>query len=522
MNRIWMHYFGRGLVETEEDFGTQGTPPSHPELLDWLGREFIRRGWSMKAMHRLIMTSATYRQSAVRPMPEVAKLKDPENRWLWRMTARRLDAEQVRDAMLAASGELDLSVAGGPPDDYTAPRRAVFTKVLRNTRDPLMEAFDLPDAFGSVCDRNRTTSATQSMLMMNGDWPLKRAAAFARRVARETRSNDPADLVAHAFRIAYGRAPAGEERDALVDHLRRFGEPELARAAVDVAAAPDDRTAPTVQVMPQVGGQGLLVRDANPADMLRLPASGGPLLGEAFTVEAYVLLDSLYEDREVRVIAAQWNGDRDNGVGWSLGVTGDRSQHGPLNLVLQLVGKPGEGRTGGYEVIPSNLRLELHKVYYVGVAVDPRDTTERGVTFWLKDVGDMDAPLRTAGVAHNVTGSVTSTASPLAIGGRDATPGERPHGWDGLIGEVRLANGVLAPGQTLFHGGDAGAAVVGHWRFDDTPGPLKEAAGRLPDLVRPPMSEEDRRRAGDWVRVDPALVDLCHVLLNSNEFLYVD
>jgi hypothetical protein len=279
---------------------------------------------------------------------------------------------------------------------------------------------------------------------------------------------------------------------------------------------------PVTEVMPQVGGQGLLVRDGHPGDMLRLPPSGAGLLGDdAFTVEAYVQLDSLYSGADVRVIAGQWNGDKDQ-PGWALGVTSERSQLEPLTLILQLAGKAAEGRAGGFEVIASNLRLELHKVYYVAIAVDLRETGESGVTFWLKDVGDMDAPLRTAQVRHTITGA-PAPAPPLVIGGRDATmPGERPDGWDGLIGELRISRRAIAPDQTLFHDGDPGEAVVGHWRFDDTPGPLKEVSNRLADLVLTSVPAGERRRDDDRAPVDPALIDLCHVLLNSNEFLYVD
>ena len=117
VNRVWQYHFGRGLVATTSDFGQLGKPPSHPELLDWLASRFVNDdGWRLKPMHRLIMTSAAYRQAALRPAPEVARMKDPDNRWLWRMNTRRLDAEQVRDAMLAVSGELQPE-AGGPPAD---------------------------------------------------------------------------------------------------------------------------------------------------------------------------------------------------------------------------------------------------------------------------------------------------------------------------------------------------------------------------------------------------------------------
>ena len=524
-NRIWQWHFGHGLVRTPSDFGTLGERPTHPELLDWLTTRFVKGGWGMKAMHRLIMTSATYRQSAVGGVSEVAKAKDPENRLLWRRTARRLDAEQVRDAMLAAAGELELDDAGGPPADYTAPRRAVFTKLLRNTRDPLLDAFDLPESFGSVCDRNTTTTPTQSLLMTNDDWPLKRATAFARRVTREAgaSANDPTVLVERAYRIAYGRAPKSDEREELLALFPKAAGSQVVRSGKPAAAAVPGAAGdqPVTQLMPQVGGKALLVREADPADMLRLPPSGAPLVRDAFTVEAFVMLESLYDSADVRVIAGQWDGDKQRQPGWALGVTSEKSAYQPLNLILQLEGKGGDGRTGGYEVIASNLRLELHRVYYVGVAVNLRDTSERGVTFWLKDIGDMDAPLRTANVRHGVTGA-PEPAPPLVLGGRDGTAGDDADGWDGLIGEVRIAGAALTPEQTLLAGGDAGDATVGHWRFEDAPGVLKETAGRLPDLTRTAPKDNADRTGEDRVPVDPALIDLCHVLLNSNEFLYVD
>jgi hypothetical protein len=210
VNRIWQYHFGRGLVATSSDFGHLGTPPSHPELLDWLASRFVADGWSFKKLHRLIMTSATYRQSALRETPEVARMKDPEDRWLWRFSTRRLEAEQIRDAMLAVSGELQ-PASGGPSVDDSVPRRSIYTKLLRNHPDPVLEAFDAPESFGSICTRNCTTTATQSLLMINGDWPLKRAAAFAKRVRHDAASADPDALLETAYRLAYGRVPSAEE-----------------------------------------------------------------------------------------------------------------------------------------------------------------------------------------------------------------------------------------------------------------------------------------------------------------------
>lgn len=146
---------------------------------------------------------------------------------------------------------------------------------------------------------------------------------------------------------------------------------------------------PITQVMPQTGGQAVLMRNANPVDMLKMPRDG-KLFGDEFTIEAYVLLESIYENANVRVIASQWNGVQTS-PGWSLGVTSEKSKHQPRNLILQVIAAEAEGRKGGYEVIASNLRLELHKVYYVGVTVKMTDTSDKGITFWMKEVGDMDA-----------------------------------------------------------------------------------------------------------------------------------
>src|SRR5262249_25440331 len=149
VNRIWQYHFGRGLVATASDFGRLGEKPSHPELLDWLAVRFVKEGWSFKALHRLILTSATYRHAAVAPVPAEALRKDPENRLLWRAQTRRLDAEQIRDAILAATGELDLR-GGGPSVEAAKPRRTIYTKVIRNTRDPLLDVFDAPEGFNST------------------------------------------------------------------------------------------------------------------------------------------------------------------------------------------------------------------------------------------------------------------------------------------------------------------------------------------------------------------------------------
>ncbi len=216
-NRIWQHHFVTGLVPSSNDFGHLGQPPSHPELLDWLAVRFVESGWSFKAMHRLIMNSATYRQSASHPDKDKGETNDPTNKLHWRRDIRRLSAEQIRDAALAVSGELQLD-AGGPSVSASTPRRSVYTRVKRNGSDPVLAAFDLPDGIKSTPERNVTTTPTQALLLINGDWLLKRAQAMAKRVKR---AGDDEAVVTLAFRTAFGRIPEPEEVTELVAFLNQ-------------------------------------------------------------------------------------------------------------------------------------------------------------------------------------------------------------------------------------------------------------------------------------------------------------
>ncbi len=159
-NRIWQHHFGTGLVPTPNDFGRLGEEPSHPELLDWLTKEFIHGGWKMKPLHRLIMNSAAYQQTARREPTSVEDIADTGNRLLWRFPPQRLDASQIRDAMLVASGEMTPR-DGGPSVSGSSPARSIYVKKIRNTKDPMIGNFDAPSGFGSAPTRLATTTANQ-------------------------------------------------------------------------------------------------------------------------------------------------------------------------------------------------------------------------------------------------------------------------------------------------------------------------------------------------------------------------
>jgi hypothetical protein len=217
-NRIWQHHFGRGLCESPSDFGRLGEPPTHPELLDYLASELLENDWSIKRLHRLMLSSAAYRRASQGPEVSEAAAKDPLNRFVARMTVRRLSAEQIRDAAVAASGELDPQSGGEAGDWKTSRRRAVYLKVLRNRQDPTLEVFDAPDGIFTTPVRNVTTTSTQSLFMINGPWTMERAKAFARRVGSDS-SLTHEQRVAMVYALAYGRPPSEAEMQAAVQFL---------------------------------------------------------------------------------------------------------------------------------------------------------------------------------------------------------------------------------------------------------------------------------------------------------------
>jgi Protein of unknown function (DUF1553)/Protein of unknown function (DUF1549)/Planctomycete cytochrome C len=229
VNRIWQGHFGVGLVETASDFGHGGLKPSHPELLDWLAAEFIRSGWSVKYMHRLIVQSATFRQSS-RHDPSAAA-KDADDRLLWRFPTRRLDAEVIRDSMIAVSGQSNSRMYGRgfdlfdrrggltgftPVESFSGDglRRMIYAHKVRRERDGVFGVFDCPDAGQSTARRRESTTPIQALNLLNSRFTLDMSNAFAARVEREAGAEIPRQID-RAYRLALGRAPdAGEVSDA--------------------------------------------------------------------------------------------------------------------------------------------------------------------------------------------------------------------------------------------------------------------------------------------------------------------
>lgn len=237
VNRVWLALMGRGLVDSPTDFGRMTRTPAMPELLDFLADRWRREGWSLKRLVRQIVTSATYRQASVRADEEACLSLDPDRNYVWRAERRRLDAGQIRDAMLAASGELT-SRRGGPSSELDAPVRSVYLQVMRNRREPLLDAFDFPDRIRSCGSRNVTTSPLQALLLMNHPWTLARATTMSRQVrsAAGYREEAAVDL---AFRSSFGRSPTADETEAGLAFLRQQSDAAVA-AGRSIEAARDD------------------------------------------------------------------------------------------------------------------------------------------------------------------------------------------------------------------------------------------------------------------------------------------
>jgi hypothetical protein len=239
VNRVWQYHFGRGLVGTSSDFGQLGDRPSHPELLDWLALRFVGSGWQLKDLHRLILLSATYRQTALRTTPRVAQHRDPDNHWLWRANIRRLDAEPIRDAMLAVGGELDGSM-GGPSVETSVTRRTIYTRVIRNSPDVLLRALDAPDGFVSTAQRDQSTTPAQALMLINGDWSFQRARALAARVDREAAADGPAPAIVRAYLLCFARRPEPLELTRALAFLQQMVNPQQP-SLTDSFASTDSR-----------------------------------------------------------------------------------------------------------------------------------------------------------------------------------------------------------------------------------------------------------------------------------------
>jgi len=257
VNRVWQYHFGKGIVATSNDFGINGSRPSHLELLDYLSNEFLANGRRLKPLHRLILLSSTYRQASRSPDNALGRRKDPDNRLLWHYPRRRLDAEEIRDAMLSLADKLNRK-AGGPSvvvpvaddliqllydpkqwpvtaDAAEYDRRSVYLLVKRNLRLPFLEVFDQPDAATSCPRRASSTHALQALELLNGPTTHRLAGAFAQRLEQDAGS-DPASQVERAYLLAAGRVPTPREKELAVKFLAKQPLSEFALAVFNLNA----------------------------------------------------------------------------------------------------------------------------------------------------------------------------------------------------------------------------------------------------------------------------------------------
>ncbi len=512
-NRLWHYHFGVGIVESSNDFGKQGQLPTHPELLDWLARQLPEKGWSLKAMHRLIMNSATWRQSALVEASPEAYAADPGNSLLWRQRIRRLEAEQVRDAALHAGAELDPAMFGEGIAGESTKRRAVYQRLMRNTRTLFLNTFDGPDGFGSCARRDVTTTAPQALVMLNNAFVNERAASIAKQALQ---AGDTASAIDRAFELVLGRQPAAEE----ISQAESFLATQAAEAAKPITGDSGGLPEPKVKTtafkdFPENPLSGKLAVNIQPdslherVEIRDLPRREG----DTFTVQAVLNLDSLYPDASVRTIAGRWSGNSSDldatGQGWSLGITSEKSRYQPNNLIVQIVAEDIAGNPR-YEVIASDLRIPTGKPHYVAAVIEAGISKEGGtVTFYAKDLSDPEARVQTTIVPHPFAGKLTHPERGLFLGGRD----QQSSLFDGAIARFLLTDRALKADELLIGEKPAGDHLV-------------SAVFTEPELPKPFVRTLPAAAAkAGGASADPRIasfIDLSLALLNSNEFLYID
>ena len=507
VNRLWLHHFGRGLVPTPNDFGVAGVPPEHGELLDWLAAEFVARGWSIKEMHRTIMLSRAYRRSSRADRPDCVA-RDEANTLLWRQNGRRLEAEAIRDAMLAVAGRLNPAV-GGPgffqtvgrdalagqskpgrgwqlSDPAEQRRRSIYGFVKRSLLLPEMESFDYTNTTSPVGERAVTTVAPQALLLTNGGFAREQAAALAARIDADLRATPSPAAAAEAerfvircYELAVARRPTAAELEIATGYLARQ---ESAWAA----------TIDPVTLQPLV--PGALVKDyrrlLQPTDILAVSPSGWSVGGGVWSggYEAIMNLETATGPFAV------WNG---NGGATPAGfVEGTRFVDGTVRAELfiraatELAGlvirglSSGTGtsqRFTGYELafVPPLKSIELRRAAADGVTVLAAAKRELVPDRWL--------PVSLSIVGGRLTASIAGEATPLLVAD-DPQPLLRA----GHVG-LRTWGAGLAARQVIAH--PHGGEPV---RID-------------------PAAPPDRREAAARARRD-----LCLLVLNLNEFLHVD
>jgi hypothetical protein len=491
VNRVWQKHFGKGLVGSANDFGFLGEDPSHPELLDWLATSFVKDGWKLKTLHRRIMLSETYGQTARREPEKKGSTVDPENRLLWRFPPQRLSAEQIRDAMLASSGELKPK-SGGSSVDGNSPHRSIYLKKRRNSPDPILAAFDAPAGFASASERLDTTTSTQALLLRNNPWPHDRARAMAKKFSKAGLL-EPS--IKGIFKSAYGRPPSRAEI-------------ELSQSFLEQLMAKSDKQAK--DDTPANGAKEIRDRLALSGDKTtRIFKGNGLGLGKSWTVEAIARLDRIHANAHVNTLLSQsaWSHQKQ---GWSFGITSAKSAYEPRNFIMQLTGE----NVGGdviYRVIDSNLQLPLETQLYLACSIHLSPDGNSKAHFAWKNLDDPQAKLQEASVEHEVATLSPDTKEGQFLGGRS----NGQHFWNGTLKHLRISSPAIGKTTRILDesaiGGEETPSKL-DLDFSSSPEQVLEKDGF--HLLSPGVKEISSPRL-------EALTALCHAVLTSNEFLYL-
>lgn len=504
VNRIWQYHFGKGLAPHSSDFGSLGGPPTHPELLDWLTQAFLDDGWRFKNLHRLIVTSATYRQSALHPQEAAMIAIDPGNKFYWCAETRRLDAEQIRDSILAVTGQLNLQ-AGGPGVAASVPRRSIYLRMMRNSSDPLLEVFDLPRFFASVPARDTTTSPVQSLQLFNSQQMLRFADQLSKRAFDESKTvsgieKEDAELI-RAWEIVFGRAITSEELTIAKEFLTR--QEKLLSEQETTVNLQQLETAS----MPYRNGQSVVFHADQPSPFY--VADDKQLKPENNTIEVFFQIRSIYESGAVRTLVSKWSGKVPE-PGWIFGVTGQGSRRKPQTLVFRTFGQRSDGSVGD-EIIFSDQHIQLNTPYYAAVSFHVTGEQAGTIDFYLKDLSNDDEQLGRITKKHRIV-QVQNNSLPIAFGRMVRNPQSF---FDGLIDDIRFSSQALDSQSLLFTQESVTKDTLGYWKFDPVPGMLQDSSKNKHHI----SNDDQMSSAGNPRR--QAFVDLCHILLNSNEFLYV-
>jgi Protein of unknown function (DUF1553)/Protein of unknown function (DUF1549)/Planctomycete cytochrome C len=540
VNRVWQFHFGRGLAANASDFGKLGGKPTHPELLDWLATSFVDEGWSLKKLHRRIVTSATYRQSSKHSRFTDFQTIDPSNQFYWRGDTRRLDAEQIRDSILIAAGllrhadlvsiplenrqgNIEHRIEGGEGVLPDVPRRSIYTRVMRNARDPLLDVFDLPQFFSSESSRNTTTTPVQALLLFNSSEMLRYAGLMTESIWKEYSMS--LDRITAAFQLTYSRSPTNAELSACHDFLARQESRLREHDDANMLARRPQRQ---LGKIPYRDGQAVYVSQDETTPPL-IVRTANKISHKPWSVETYFQIRSVREDATVRTLVSKWSG-KSKEPGWSFGITGKGSRRKPQTLVVVLWGKRQDGTLGEAAVFSDQL-VELNKPYFGAAAIEPATETSPGhVTFYLKDLSNDDDPLQVARVEHNMMTDLENDV-PITIGGCGA---KSLAVFDGLIDDIRISKTLVPESRLLLTSEIVTNDTVGFWRFEAEPGIMHDSSGfashltdELADVDREKKDKLDSKSKGDSKAIEhppeyTAFIDLCHAMLNSNEFLYVD